>query len=156
MAANLVFTLTGGATNAIPGNSLGGDGSTIQLSGIPLNNLFDDASYDEAVTGDVEYRAIDIFNIGDAEAVNVKFFFGAQTTSPESSIQAGLDSTTQSIPNETTVPSGVTFTEPTVSAPIDVADIAINDRQRIWIRRTIDSGAENISDDTATLSVTYA
>lgn len=156
MAANLVFTLTGGASNAVPDDSLGGVGSSVELSVTPLNNLFDDVTDAEAVAGDIEYRAIDIFNNGDAIATVVSFFFDVQTTSPFTSIQAGLDSTTQTIPDESTVPSAVTFTEPTEISPLAVADIAINGRQRVWIRRTVTAGAENLSDDLGTLSVTYA
>lgn len=156
MASNLVFTLTGGAANAVPDDSLGGVGSSVELSATSLNNLFDDVSDAEAVAGDIEYRAIDILNNGDAAASVVNFFFSTQTTSPFTSIQAGLDSTTQTIADENTAPSAVTFTEPTAGAPLAVADIAINGRQRVWIRRTVTAGAENLPDDLGTLSVTYA
>ncbi len=71
MAASLQLFLTGGAGNTDPNGSLGGVKSTTQLSSTPLNNLFDNVSPGEASAGDVEYRAIDIYNAGDAAAQSV-------------------------------------------------------------------------------------
>ncbi len=57
MAADLIFTLTGGASNSDPDASLGGVGSSQELSGTPLNNLFDNVEPDEATSGEqVQHR----------------------------------------------------------------------------------------------------
>ena len=154
--ANLIFTLTGGASNSDPNASLGGVGSSVELSNTALNNLFDDVTPAQAASGVVEYRAIDILNNGTNPATSVNFFFGAQSSSPNSDLAAGLDATTQTIADEATAPSGVTFTAPTQASPLSVSDILVNGRQRVWIRRTVSAGAANTSNDLGQLSVSYA
>jgi len=47
--------LTGGAGNSDPNASPGGEMSANQISGTPMNNLFDNVTADEAAAGDVEY-----------------------------------------------------------------------------------------------------
>lgn len=156
MAAELQFRLTGGASNADPNASLGGVGSAEQLGATALNNLFDNVEPAEALAGDVEYRAIDIYNNGDEAATSVEFYFDAQTSSEDTDLAAGLDGTTQSVGDENTAPSGPTFTQPTEASPLAVSDIAVGGRQRVWIRRTVGAAAGNTSNDQATLAVKYA
>lgn len=158
MAAELQFRLTGGASNAVPADSLGGVGSSEQLSAIALNNLFDNVEPAEAVAGDTEYRAIDIYNNGDEVATSVEFYFDAQTSSADTDLAAGLDSGTQSIADEDIAPAtpAITFTAPTEGSALSVSDIAVGGRQRVWIRRTVGAAAGNTSSDQATLAVKYA
>lgn len=158
MAANLIFTLTGGASNTNPAASLGGVGSSEELSATALNNLFEDVSPADAVAGDDEYKAIDIYNNGDAEAVSVEFYFDAQSTSGDTDVAAGLDSGTQTIVDKDTAPSSptITFTAPTSASKLSVSNIAAGSRQRVWIRRHVDAAAGNLANDLATLAVQYA
>lgn len=158
MPANLIFTLTGGASNADPAASLGGVGSSQELSATALNNLFDNVQPAEAVAGDVEYRAIDILNNGDEAAVSVEFYFGSQSSSADTALATGLDDGTQSIADEDTAPDtpAITFTAPTEGAPLAVTNIAAGGRQRVWIRRTVSAGAGNTSNDAAQLAAKYA
>ena len=86
MPATLVFKLTGGASNSDPNACLGGVGSSVSLSGTRLNNLFDDVLASEADSGDVEYRALDIYNDGDAEATGISFYISSQSTSEDTSV----------------------------------------------------------------------
>jgi hypothetical protein len=69
MAAVLKLYLTGGASNADPDASLGGVMSSEELSETPLNNLFDDIDPNQAEVGVTEYRALGLYNDGDADAV---------------------------------------------------------------------------------------
>ncbi len=156
MAANLIFTLTGGASNSDPDASLGGVGSSVELGTTALNNLFDDVDSAEASAGDVEYRAIDIYNNGDEAATSVEFYFSSQSSSADTVLAAGLDSTTQTIGDEDSAPSSVTFSAPTEGSPLSVSNIAASGRQRVFIRRTVSSGAGNTSSDAATLATKYA
>lgn len=158
MAATLIFTLTGGSSNSDPDASLGGVGSSEELSATALNNLFDNVSPSEASSGDVEYRAIDIYNSGDETAVSVEFYFASQTTSADTDLAAGLDAGTQSIGDESTAPSSpaITFSAPTSGSSLSVSDISAGSRQRVWIRRTVGASAENTASDTAQLAVSYA
>jgi len=159
MASDLTFHLTGGASNADPDLSLGGTGSSEVLSSTALNNLFDNVDPDE-ITGqdNVDYRAIDIVNDGDAEAHNIDFYF-TDTPNAESIVAVWYDSTgTQSIVNESTEPTGASgnWTTPLVGSKLGFSDLAAAGTYRLWIRRTVDQDAANINEDTATLHVWFS
>lgn len=156
MASSLQLRLTGGAGNSDPNASLGGVMSANQVSGTPMSNLFDNVTADEAAAGDVEYRAIDIYNAGDANATSVSVYIDPDTTSPKTEIDLGLDSTTQSVGNEGTAPGSVSFAHYTSASKLSVPNIAVGAAQRLWLRRTVTSGATNLSNDSTTLKVEYA
>lgn len=150
MASQLQFKYTGGASNANPDLSLGGTGSSVTLLTVALNNLFDNVLPTDIVAADhVSYRAIDLYNYGDGTALHVVFFF-TDTPNAESIVAVGYDSVgTQSIPNDTTAPIGITFTTPLEGSKLALPNIAPLGSNRLWIRRTVDQGASNINDDTA-------
>ena len=157
MASNCVFTLTGGAANADPNASLGGTGSSEVLSSTALHNLFTFVTPPD-ITGsnDVKYRAIDILNNGDAIAKQVEFFI-VDTTNSESAISIWYEASPgQSIADEDTEPVGASWSQPLQASRASIADIAAAGRARIWIRRTVDQDADNLTDDTATLLVWFA
>lgn len=156
MAASLQIRLTGGAGNSNPNLSLGGVMSSTQLSATPMNNLFDNVDPTEAENGDVEYRALDIHNAGDAAATSISLYLSSETTSPSTDLDFGLDATTQSVGAEGTAPSGVTFDHYNSSNKLSISDIAAGSSQRFWVRRTVNSGAANLNNDTCTLKVEYA
>lgn len=156
MAATLQLFLTGGSGNTDPNASLGGVKSSTQVSGTPLNNLFDDVQPSEAVAGDIEYRAVDIYNAGDASAVVVKIYIDPDTPSPKTELDLGLDSTTQTVANEGTAPNGVSFAHYTPSSKLSVSDIAAGGTQRVWLRRTVTAGAANMANDGTTIKIEYA
>ena len=157
MASDLTFHLTGGASNADPDLSLGGTGSSEVLSSTALNNLFDNVDPDE-IDGspNVDYRAIDIVNDGDAEAHNIDFYL-TDTVNAESVLAIWYDSTgTQSIVNESTEPIGASWSLPLVGSKLGFSDLAAAGTYRIWVRRTVDQDAANINEDTATLHVWFS
>lgn len=156
MAATLQLFLTGGAENSDPNASLGGVKSGTQVSGTPLNNLFDDVQPSEAVSGDTEYRAVDIYNAGDANAVVVKVYIDPDTPSPKTELDLGLDSTTQSVINEGTAPTDVSFAHYTPASKLSVGDIAPGAAQRLWLKRTVQAGAANLANDGTTIKMEYA
>jgi hypothetical protein len=159
MASNLFFHLTGGAANADPEASLGGDGSSEVLSSTALNNLFDNVDPDEIESGDlVEYRAIDLVNDGDAEARHVQFYF-TDTPNAESVVAVWYDATgTQSIANEATEPIGASgnWTLPLVGSKLELSNLAVSATHRLWIKRTVDQSADNLNDDTAILHAWFS
>lgn len=167
MAATLVWRLTGGASNSDPNASLGGIMSSNALSETALNNLFDDVSAAEAVAGDTEYRAVDLYNSGDETAVDVDVWFHAQTSSADTSAEMGHDATNdpheaadnlETIANESAAPESpeITFSSPTSGSPLSLPDIPAGEACRIWIKRVVSSGAGNTSNDTMTLRAQYA
>jgi hypothetical protein len=157
MASECVFTLTGGAANVDPNASLGGDGSSELLSTTALHNLFGPTDpTDITVSAHVTYRAIDILNNGDALAKLVEFFV-VDTTNAESAIAIWYEAAPgQSIADENTAPVGATWTQPLVGTRQSIANIAINGRARIWIRKTVNQNADNLTDDLASLYVWFA
>ena len=157
MASNCVFTLTGGASNTDPNASLGGVGSSQELSATALHNLFYSVPPPDTVGGaDVKYRAIDILNNGDATAKLVEFYV-IDTTNSESAISIWYESSPgQSIADEDTEPIGASWSQPLAGSRQSISDIAAAGRARIWIRRTVDQNADNLTDDTAYLYVWFS
>jgi len=158
MASVLELRLTGGADNTDPDASLGGVSSSTEISATPLNNLFDDISPSEAEAGDIEYRALSIYNSGDASAVGIELWFESNTTSDDTDVAIGVDSGTQTIANEGTAPNDptITFTAPTSGSPLSLTDIAASGARRIWIRRTCGASAVNHNNDEFELAIRYA
>lgn len=155
MAASIVLRLTGGSSNSNPSLSLGGAGSSIEVSTIVLNNLFDNVTPEVAESGIVQYRAIDLHNTGDDIAGSITMYL-SETLSVGSSLSCGLDITTQSIINDNMPPSAVSFSFPTAGNPLTVPSIAVNGRQRVWICRTISPETTNYRNDTGTIGIVYA
>jgi len=157
MAASLEIRLTGGAGNSDPNASLGGVMSSTALSGTPMNNLFDNVDPDEAVAGDIEYRAVDIYNTGDAPATSVKVYT-VDTTSPDTEVNIGPDAGTQSIVDESTAPDdpSISFGHHDSANKLSLSDIDDGAAQRLWIKRTVTALAGNMSNDLFTLKVEYA
>jgi hypothetical protein len=160
MAALLKMHLTGGAANADPNLSLGGVSSSVELSATALNSLFDNVSADEAAAGDVEYRAIDVKNSGDASAVGVQIYMNPATASASTELDLGIEASplgsTLSIANESTAPAGVTFSHYNSATRLSLPDIAAPGYCRVWVRRTVTTAAPNLANDTGTLNVDYA
>ena len=160
MAATLALHLSGGASNADPSLSLGGVSSSVAISGTPANNLFDDVAPAEATAGDVEYRAIDIKNSGDAAALVVKAFMDPETSSASTALDFGIGASpvgsTLSIANESTAPASITFAHYTTGSKLTIPDIPAGNYARLWVRRTVTAGAVNAATDSGTINVEYA
>jgi hypothetical protein len=161
MAASLVLHLTGGSANSDPNASLGGVRSTTVLSATALNNLFDNVDPNEAVAGDVEYRAVDLYNAGNATAVSVALFFDPNTSSADTTLAVATEAipidSSLAIADESTAPAGgLTFTEPTSAAKKSLPDIPQAQGCRLWVRRTVNAAAANTANDTATVKWEYA
>jgi hypothetical protein len=157
MASSLEYRYTGGAGNTDPDASLGGTGSSEIITTPSENNIFDNINPPEIESGDrVEYRAIDIYNDGDAAAENVQFYL-TDTPNVESTLATWYESSPgQTIANETTEPIGASWSQPLVGSKLSLNNLAAAARHRIWIRRTIDQGATNISSDEAILHTWFS
>ena len=160
MAASLQMHLTGGASNADPALSLGGVSSSVQVSATALNNIFDNVAPAESVAGDVEYRAVDLKNSGDATAQVVAAWMEPETSSPHTVLDFGIEASplgsTTSIANESTAPAGVTFAHYNTGSKLTIPDIPAGSYARLWIRRTVAAGALNAANDQGTINVEYA
>lgn len=158
MAAALQWNLTGGASNSDPDASLGGVSSSEEVSATALNNLFDNVSPAESTAGDVEYRAIDLVNSGDATGTVIEIWISTPTLSTDSECEIALDAGTQSVANEDTAPSApaLSFSRPLVGTKLSISDIVAAGTQRVWIKRTITAPALNYAHDTLQLTVQFA
>ena len=167
MPANIIVNLTGGSGNTDPILSLGGVRSTTEVSASSMNNLFSNVQPAERVAGLTDYRAIDLYNSGDATATNVEVWMSVPTSSPDSVLHIGYDAvegahTTawdgETIASSITAPSSpaITFAERTDGARLSLPDIPAAQAVRVWFKRIISPGAANTANDTGTFTRRYA
>lgn len=121
-----------------------------------MENLFDDIDKTESIAGDVEYRCFYIWNNDSAETFyNVNAYIKSQPTGADSLELAldsgGMNATAETIANESTAPTGETFTSPTQGSPLAVGNMAAADSIAIWVKRTI--SANTLVSTPADLSV---
>lgn len=157
VTGDIVFRLSGGASNTDPSAALGGAKSTVAggiINKTALNNIFDDTSGDEGAAGDVEYRCIYIENAhGTLTWGAIKAWIETQSASPSSAFALGLDpagvgGTATTVADEDTAPAGVTFSSPADKASgITVPDLAAGADIPLWLRKTITAGAAAANSD---------
>lgn len=153
--------LSGGGANADPNASLGGAMSSVSIVDATLNDLWDDTTGPEAFSGDIEYRCIYVLNNhGTLTYLGAKIWILALTTSADDEVDIGLGTTAvgtgneQVIANESTAPTGVTFSRPTSSGTaLVIGDIPPGSRKAVWIRRTVNAGAAASTGNQYQLSV---
>lgn len=156
VSTDIQYRLSGGAANADPLLSLGGIKSSVSAG----TNLFDDVPSAEASAGRVEYRCVYIQNNHGTESYldPVRLFIAANTPSVNTTIAIGigtaaLNATEQTVANETTAPTGVTFSEPsTFATGLTIPTIPAGQHRSVWLRRTINAGTAAAA-ETATISV---
>jgi hypothetical protein len=140
-------------------NRLGGAATATQLSTTALHNLFDIIGPTEAVDGDTEYRALDVYNSGDAIATFVAYYntpSNSTYTEVEVGIEAAPTGSTTAIANESTAPASVTFAVRSSASKLTLPDIAAGAYVRLWFKRIVTAGAPNMSNDLITMSVDLA
>ena len=177
MSASLQFRLTGGSSNSNPTLSIGGVMSSTAPNSSPMNNIFDDVLPEESAQsiGYEDYRALDIYNGGDATAEALHIWIDIPSTSLDSHLEIGFDTSTKDGTNPGTTSHTTTWNgeiiddeedlpdSPAISfgtyysgSELALPDIPASEAIRIWFKRVIESGAENISNDLASIIVQYA
>jgi hypothetical protein len=73
----IFYVYSGGASNGSPSLSLGGNSSTVKITG-GLNNLFDDITPEQAVSGRIDHRCYYIRNTASDDLVNVEIFIKSE------------------------------------------------------------------------------
>jgi hypothetical protein len=165
-------TKSGSAGNSLtgtPAGSLGKYISTTQMTDASLNNLFDDVSGAENAAGDVEYRCLFIHNNHGSLTWENAVVWVASQVSGGASMAIGVDTVAASaiggssaqaleVTDESTAPTGVSFSTPTTSATgLALGNIASGYCKAVWIRRTAantgaldsDGGSLSFTGDTA-------
>jgi hypothetical protein len=150
--------LSGGAANAVGDASLGGAKSSVAAP-TTLDTLFDAVSAGEASAGDVEYRCIYLHNANATEPMtNAVVYVSANTPLAGSTIDIGvgtaaINATEQTIANESTAPTSVTFSAPsTLGTALSLGTIPAGQHKAIWLRRTITAASGSSASDTAQLT----
>lgn len=144
------------------GVGLGGAISATEVVSGNLNNLFDDVSSSEALSGKTEYRCCYVKNTNAAIALlNSKVFIASNTSSPFTNIQiglgtAGIGNTEQTVPTETTAPAGVTFSDTCVAytSGLVIGTLPANGGyMAVWVKRVVSASAVAVDSDVATLTL---
>lgn len=151
ITTDIVHRLSGGAANADPDAALGGAKSS---NAVPAD-LFDDVSGAESAAGDIEYRCFYVHNGHATLALQTAVvWISANTTGNRIAIGVGtaaINGTEQTVANESTEPSGVTFSQPaTKGAGLALGTIPAGQHKAVWVRRTV-AAATAAANDTYTI-----
>jgi len=148
-STDIQYRLSGGASNTSAAASLGGAKSS---AAVPAA-IFDDVSSAEAAAGDTEYRCVYVHN-GHASLplIGAALFILVNTPSTSTTVDVGVgtsavNGTEQSVADESTAPSSVTFSAAAnQAAGIALGDIPAGQSRAVWVRRTISAGAAAYND----------
>lgn len=157
ITADFVTRLSGGAANAVGNSSLGGAKSSTAASST-VDQLFDAVSAAEAAAGRVEYRCVYLHNANGVDTMtNAVVFISANTPLAGTTLDIGVgtsavNGTEQTIANETTAPTSVSFSAPTTAGTgLALGTIPAGQHMAIWLRRTVTAGSGSSANDTFTL-----
>jgi hypothetical protein len=157
-AADLKIYLSGGAGNSDPNASLGGIIPSTEVVDNTTHNLFDQVSGTESNAGDIEYRGVYLKNThGSLTLQNTKIYISSNTGSSTTTIDIALDggatnATMETLSDESTAPSGETFSAPTTYAGgLSIGSLAAGEKKGLFIRRTVDAGTAAVNDDAVTI-----
>lgn len=153
VSSDIKYRLSGGASNNDPAASLGG---VISSNDVP-SGQFDTVTSTESAAGDTEYRCFYVRNNhGTLTLQDAVIWIQANTTGSRIAIGVGtaaINGTEQTVANESTAPSGVTFSQPaSKGAGLALGSIPAGQHKAVWIRRTI-AASTSASNDTYTLKV---
>ena len=128
--------------------SLGKYISTTQITDAALNNLFDDVSGDENAASGVEYRCIFVHNNHATLTwqsvvvwLSAEVAGGANAAIAVDGVVASAIGATAAqadeVANESTAPTGESFSAPTTKATgLSIGNLAAGNCRAIWVRRT--------------------
>lgn len=157
IASEIEFRLSGGAANSDPALSFGGAKSSVAVTG---STLFDTVSGAESSAGHIDYRCVYVHNADPAlTAQSAKVWIQANTPSSDTTFDIalageGLNGTAETPANDTTAPSGESFSAAAnEGASLSLGNIPNGQHYAVWIRRTITAGAAAYTGDGITLRV---
>lgn len=146
-STDIKFRGSGGASETVPDNWLGGIISNTFVVDDTLHNVFDKVTGDEALAGKTNYRGIYVENDhGSLSLEDAVVWLQSNTTNNEISIAKADEGVgdgvatgvMETIGNEDTAPSGPTFTAPaTKAAAVILGTMATQLVHGIWERRVI-------------------
>jgi hypothetical protein len=157
LSSEIKFYLSGGSGNTNPAASLGGAISTTEVT---ASTLWDNVSSAEASAGDIEYRCVYVKNTNGTDSLlTAAAWVSSNTPSTSTTLDIGIGTaatsgTEQTVANESTAPSGVSFSAPSTNgAGLSIGDLTAGQHKAIWLRRTVTAGAAAYNNDGATINV---
>ncbi len=158
-STDIKFRLSGGGSNTAPNASLGGAKSSTEI-GTGLHNLFDQVGSAETTSGDTEYRCFYVHNAHATLSLdNAVVYIQSNTPSGDTSVEiavgsAAVNGTEQTVANESTAPTGVTFSSAAnLGAALALGNIPAGQHRAVWVKRIVNAGAAAYNDDQVTLRV---
>lgn len=158
ITGDFVTRLSGGAANAVGNAALGGAKSSTAASST-VDQLFDAVSAAEAAAGRVEYRCVYLHNANGVDTMTAAVvYISSNTPLAGTTLDIGVgtsavNGTEQTIANETTAPTSVTFSAPTSAGTgLALGDIPPGQHRAIWLRRTVTAGAGSSASDGFTIA----
>jgi hypothetical protein len=158
-SSEMLFCLSGGASNTNPNLSLGGSKSNTTITDGVLNNLWDDVSAAEASAGDVEYRGIFLMNTNTTLTLsNARVWISATTSAPGdewaiTTDTAGINAynSMSSATDENTAPPGA-GTWITFGSTISIGNMGPTKSIGVWIRRSVSAGAGSYANNSGSIT----
>lgn len=157
-STDIKYRLSGGASNTDPNASLGGAKSSTEITDATLHNLFDIIGSAESSAGDTEYRCFYVHNAHATLTLqSAKVWIQTNTPSTDTSAEIGLGSsavngTEQTVANESTAPTGVTFSAPaSEGAALTIGDIPAGQHKAIWVKRIVNASAAAYTSDSVVI-----
>ena len=156
-ASDIKLRISGANASATdPNGSYGGAMSTVSGGIIVtnvLNNDMDDITSAEASSGITIYHAYYYKNEhGSLTYISPKFYIDTQTNSGDTSVAMALvaeakNVATTRLTNETTAPSGITFSTPAnYAGGIAIGSLDSGDYRGIWVKYIVGSSASAVLD----------
>lgn len=159
-SSDIKFLLSGGSSNSDPNAALGGAASTTEITDATVQNLFDNVSSAESSAGDTEYRCLYVKNNhGSLALQSAKVYIQTNTPSSDTSAEIGLGSsaingTEQTVANESTAPTSVTFSTAAGSGnALSIGNIPAGQTKAIWVKRIVGAGAAAYNADSVIIRV---
>lgn len=156
--ADFSLRLSGGASQTDPALALGGAKSSEVVSS-SINGLFPAVSAAQALAGRVDYRCVYLHNANATDLMTaLRNWIEENSPNADTTLDIGvgtaaINATEQTIANTTTAPTGVTFSAPADAASaLALGNIPAGQHRSIWLRRTVNAGAENLANDNAILA----
>lgn len=155
VSGDFVVRLSGGSANSDGNASLGGVKSSTVAS-TSVDALFDQVSSAEASAGDTEYRCVYLHN-GNGSSTMLSAVVWISSNTPASRLAIGVgtaavNGTEQTVANESTAPTSVTFSQPaSQGAGLALGDIPAGQHKAVWLRRTVAASSGATASDPWTL-----
>jgi len=156
-ASDIKLRISGSSASATdPNGSYGGAMSTVSggiITTNVLNNDMDDITSAEASSGITIYHNYYYKNEhGSLTYISPKFYIDTQTNSGDTSVAMALvaeakNVATTRLTNETTAPSGITFSTPAnYAGGIAIGSLNAGDYRGIWVKYIVGSSASAVLD----------